>query len=77
VGSYRITDPTAVLRSQGKQPGGVLATAPGGGTVYFNRQRPQSVYLAYPGVDVEVEVFAPDFKQALQLVTSGRIVPVG
>ncbi len=76
VGSYRFPNPTAALRSRGAEPGGVLATAPGDGTVYFSRENPKSVYLAYPGVDVEIEVFAPEFKEALRLVTSGRIVPV-
>jgi hypothetical protein len=76
VGSYRLPDPVAALRSQGKQADGVLATAPNGGVVYFSRTNPQSVYLAYPGGSTEIEVFAPSFQQALQLVTSGRIVPV-
>jgi hypothetical protein len=76
VGSYRFEDPTAALRSRGGEPGGVLASAPGGGVVYFDQADPKSVYLAYPSTEVEVEVFAPEFKEALQLVTDGRIVPV-
>jgi hypothetical protein len=76
VGSYRFEDPTAALHSRGSEPGGVLASAPGGGVVYFDRENPKSVYLAYPDTEVEVEVFAPEFKEALQLVTGGRIVPV-
>ncbi|HET8863299.1 MAG TPA: hypothetical protein VFM94_08625 [Solirubrobacterales bacterium] len=76
VGSYEFANPTAALRGKGKQADGVLATAPNGGVVYFSRKNPESVYLAYPGIDTEIEVFAPDFQQALQLVTSGRIVPV-
>ncbi|HEX6667294.1 MAG TPA: hypothetical protein VF081_11935 [Solirubrobacterales bacterium] len=76
VGSYRFEDPTAALRSRSSEPGGVLASAPGGGVVYFDRTNPKSVYLAYPDTEVEVEVFAPEFKEALQLVTDGRIVPV-
>lgn len=76
VGSYRLPDPVAALRKQGSQPGGVLAKAPGEGVVYFSRERPESVYLAYPDEDVEIEVFAPSFEQALQLVTAGKIVPV-
>lgn len=76
VGSYRFEDPDGALRHRGGEPGGVLATAPGGGVVYFERSAPKSVYLAYPDTEVEVEVFAPEFKEALQLVTDGRIVPV-
>jgi hypothetical protein len=76
VGSYRLADPVVILRKEGRQPGGVLAKAPRGGVVYFSRRQPESVYLAYPGEDVEIEVFAPSFEQALQLVTSGKIVAV-
>jgi hypothetical protein len=76
VGSYGLPDPIVALRKQGSQPGGVLAKAPGGGVVYFSRKQPESVYLAYPDEDVEIEVFAPSFEQALQLVTTGKIVPV-
>jgi hypothetical protein len=76
VGSYRFEDPTGALRSRGSEPGGVVASAPGEGVVYFDRTNPKSVYLAYPGTEVEIEVFAPEFKEALQLVTAGRIVPV-
>ena len=76
VGSYRFDNPTSALHARGGEAGGVLATAPGGGVVYFERADPKSVYLAYPDTEVEVEVFAPEFKEALQLVTDGRIVPV-
>jgi hypothetical protein len=77
VGTYETADPVAVLRNQGRQPGGVLAKAPGGGTVYFRRTDAHSVYLAYPGVAVQIEVYDPDFKRALRLVNAGQIVPVG
>jgi hypothetical protein len=77
VGTYTLSDPVAALRKQGKEPGGVIATAPGGATVYFNRKKPNSVYLAYPGVEAEIEVYDPNFTRALQLVNSGQIVPVG
>jgi hypothetical protein len=77
VGTYANPDAVAALRRQGKEPGGVLATAPGSGVVYFNRDNPTSVYLAYPGVDVQIEVFDPNFTRALQLVDSGQIVPIG
>lgn len=76
VGSYELPDPIAALRTEGREPGGVLARAPRGGVVYFRRKQPESVYLAYPGANVQIEVFAPSFQQALQLVTAGRIVPV-
>jgi hypothetical protein len=77
VGTYDDPDAVAALRRQGGEPGGVLAKAPGGATVYFERTKPRSVYLAYPGVDVQIEVYDPDFERALQLVNSGQIVSAG
>lgn len=76
VGTYANEDAVATLERQGEEPGGVLGKAPGNATVYFNRTDPSSVYLAYPGVAAQIEVFDPDFKHALQLVNSGQIVPV-
>ncbi len=76
VGSYSFPDAAEALRKQAQQPGGVLKAGAGGTTIYFSRKRPQSVYLAYPGVDVEVEVYDPDPQRALELVTEGEIVPV-
>lgn len=77
VGTYE--DPNALqnLRTRGNDPGGVLAKAPGGATVYFDRNRPNSVYVVYPGVDAQIEVYDPEFKRALQLVNSGQIVSAG
>lgn len=77
VGTYAQSHAVATLRQQGDQPGAVLGRAPGNATVYFNRTDPGSVYLAYPGIPVEVEVYDPNFKRALQLVNSGQIVAVG
>jgi hypothetical protein len=76
IGSYAFKDADAALRKQAQAPGGVLRAAPGGGTVYYSEDRPQSVYVAYPGADVQVEVYDPDPQRALELVTGGQIVPV-
>lgn len=77
VGTYANEDPVGTLKRQGQDPGGVLGKAPGNATVYFDRTDPSSIYLAYPGVEAQIEVFDPDFKRALELVNSGQIIPVG
>jgi len=74
VGTYANPKAVAALQRQGREPGGVLGEAPGGATVYFSRTQPESVYLAYPGTDVEIEIYDPNFKRALQLANSGQIV---
>ncbi len=78
VGTYAFADPVGALRKLGRtSENGVLTSAPGGATVYFDRARPQSVYLAFPGVEVEIEVYDPDPPKALKLIKQGQIVPVG
>jgi hypothetical protein len=77
VGTYVYPEAAKALRNLGKQPGGIIAASPNGDVVYFNRNRPENVYLAYPGADLEVEVYDPDPKRALSLTTSGQIVPIG
>jgi hypothetical protein len=76
IGTYRQPDAVASLRRQGKRSGGTIARAPGNATVYYDRDNPQSVYLAYPSAPVEIEVFDPSFERALSLVDSGQIVAV-
>jgi hypothetical protein len=76
VGTYDRPHPVQELRRQSKSEGAVLGEAPGGAVVYYDRRRPQSVYLAYPGVEAQIEVYDPDVKQALRLVNSGQIVAV-
>ncbi len=76
VSTYVQPHAASSLRRQGKRSGGTVARALGGATVYYERDDPRSVYLAYPGTQVEVEVFDPSFKQALRLVNSGAIVAV-
>jgi hypothetical protein len=77
IGSYQFENASEALRKQSKEPNGVLASAPGGGVVYFNTTHPQSVYLAYPDEEVQIEVYDPNPRRALGLVSSGLIVPVG
>jgi hypothetical protein len=77
VGTYAFKDAAKALREQAKHPNGVLASAPGGGVVYFDTTHPQSVYLAYPGEEAQIEVYDPNPKRSLGLVSSGLIVPVG
>ncbi|HEY0392038.1 MAG TPA: hypothetical protein VGC63_10035 [Solirubrobacterales bacterium] len=77
VSTYVQSKAVAALRRQGKRAGGAISLAPGNATVYYERTDPQSVYLAYPGVPVEIEVYDPNFKRALQIVNSGQIVAIG
>ena len=77
VGSYPVEDALGVLRDLSQQEGEKSAAVPGGGLAVYSTSSPNNVYLAYPGTDVQIEVFDPSAEQALRLATTGRVVPVG
>jgi hypothetical protein len=53
-----------------------VKVAVAGGVAFYSRSSPKNVYVAYPGLDYQIEVFDPRPQQARQLVTQGRIEPV-
>ena len=49
---------------------------PGGGIALVHDGYPQSVHVAYPDVDYQIEVYDPSPARALQLATSGALRPI-
>jgi hypothetical protein len=56
--------------------GGRRLTIPRGGRAVVEQNHPESVHLAYPGSDVQVEIYDPSPATSLQLAQSGEVVPV-
>jgi hypothetical protein len=77
VGTYPVPGAYDVLKSLAKTSGESSFTAPRGAIAVYSTSRPTNIYLAYPGSDVQIEVYDPSAAQARSLVTSGRVVPVG
>jgi hypothetical protein len=76
VGTYPVENAFEVLQRLSTQPGEKSVSAPGGGLAVYSTSSPRNVYVAYPGSDVQIEVFDPSAERALRLVTSGRVAPV-
>lgn len=76
VGSYREPDALTSIRKLGQKPGAVLVEVAGGGAAYAGGTDATNAYLAFPGVDTQIEVFDPQAGEALRLIRSGAIVPV-
>jgi hypothetical protein len=76
VGSYEQEDAIDNIRELGQKPGGILIKIPGGGSAYAEGPQATSAYLAFPGVNTQIEVFDPQGGEALRLIRSGAIVPV-
>lgn len=77
IGSYQQPEALEDVRKLGQKPGAILVSVAGGGSAYAESPEATSAYLAFPGVDAQVEVFDPVGGKALQLVRSGAIVPIG
>ena len=50
---------------------------PNGGVAEYSKKYPQSIHLAYPGSNFQVEVYDPSAARARALVTSGRVTQIG
>ena len=76
IGSYEQPDALASIRELGQKSGAILIKIAGGGSAYAEGPKATSAYLAFPGVNTQIEVFDPQGGEALSLVRSGAIVPV-
>jgi hypothetical protein len=77
VGSYEQANALKDITKLGQKPGAVLVEIVGGGSAYAEGPDATSAYMAFPGVDTQVEVYDPQGGRALKLIRSGAIVPVG
>lgn len=77
VGTYPVADAVEALRQTAAREGGTLQQEAGGAAVLVNPSSEGSVYLAYPGSDLQIEVYDPRPGRALELIRSGAIRPVG
>ena len=76
IGTYNVPDAYGALQGLAEQKGAKTGSTPDGGYVLTNKNNPNSVYVAFPGQDYEVEVYDPDPKNAFKVATSGAIVPI-
>lgn len=76
VGSYEDPEALDSIRELGQKSGAILVKIAGGASAYAEGPKATSAYLAFPEVEVQVEVYDPKPGQALQLVRSGAVVPV-
>lgn len=77
VGTYPVAAAVAALARTAARSASALERGPGGSRVLANPSSRGSVYFAYPGSDLQVEVYDPTPGQALRLIRSGAIRPLG
>jgi hypothetical protein len=77
VGTYPVANAVGALRRAATQSGVALQHLADGRVVLRNSASEGSVYLAYPGSDLQIEVYDPTPGRSLRLIRSGAIQPVG
>ncbi|HEX4520704.1 MAG TPA: hypothetical protein VH063_14070 [Gaiellaceae bacterium] len=63
IGTYPLADAYATTKSAAAKPDAVDVPI-AGGVAFYDRSRPMSVYIAFPGVDEQIEVFDPSAEVA-------------
>ena len=76
VATYPVADAYAVTQQGASGDGSAVVEAPGDGFAMRSKASKTNVYLAFPGEDVQVEVYSPVPGQAARLVSQGEIVSV-
>ena len=76
VGTYPVPKAYDVLKKLAKKPGELSFAAPKKGLAVFSSSRATNVYLAYPGSNLQIEVFDPSAQRARNLIMTGHVVPV-
>ncbi len=77
VATYPFPGAYAALQKQAAVKGAVTAKLSGGGIAVLDSGYPESVHVAYPNVDYQVEVYDPTPAHAMQLVSSGKLAILG
>jgi hypothetical protein len=76
IGTYPSAKSYRALTRQGGRRGNGSRRAAGGGIAVWSEGRPQSVYVAYPRSNIQIEVYDPLAKRARRLATSGSVEPI-
>jgi hypothetical protein len=77
VGTYPQRNALDTLKARAAKLKVTTIKVAGGGLAYIDKNRPTSAYIAYPDLDLQVEVYTPDPARTEDLITAGEIEPVG
>jgi hypothetical protein len=70
IATYTEANAFATTEAAGATADGVSLINTDGSIVYFNKNLPSNIYVAYPGIEYQIEVYDPVPKEALILATT-------
>jgi hypothetical protein len=76
VGTYPVARAYILLRRKARERGYHLRSSAGGGIAVWSDDRPQSVYLAFPRSDLQIEIYDTSAARARRLAIAGAVQPI-
>ena len=76
VATYPSSQAFADVRAASRRQSSATLAVPFGGLGTYDRNRPTNVFVAFPGVGAQVEVFDPQASRAQRAVRRGLVMPV-
>jgi hypothetical protein len=73
VGTYPQKNALAVLKATAAKNHIATMSVAGGGVAFLDKRHPTSVYVSFPNLDLQMEVYDPAAGRAQQLVKAGRL----
>jgi hypothetical protein len=73
VATYPFARGYEVLRGVSRGSGETTGHTPDGGLAVVGEAKPDNAYIAYPGTDLQIEVYDPKAGRAFELATAGAI----
>ena len=73
VATYPVGNAFAVTSAAARRTGSVRLPVGGGGVAFYSASRPTNVYVAFPGSNVQLEIFDPASAALHKLVAAGSI----
>jgi hypothetical protein len=77
IGTFPFHGAFAAILAVARQKNATTIKLPNGGRAVVTSNNPKDIHLAYPGGQYEIEVFDPSAARARQIVSSGRLTPIG
>lgn len=69
IATYATPDAFASTQAAGNQTNGVTFINAQGAAVFYSKETPTNVYVAYPNINFQIEVFSPIAKTALDIAS--------
>jgi len=73
VATYPFAKGYEILRGVSRGSGETTGHTPDGGLAVVGKVKPNNAYIAYPGTDLQIEVYDPKAGRAFELATAGAI----